>query len=404
MLDPRLRDKAPVGNEQAAGLLVQNGLGASPSSERMELMCQIYKDFSDESFRWLVGEEPLVRQLADDVSDTLRSLRCADALRQRGTTLKTSGSYEIFVDRKTGNAIFALRKKDQDLILVEIPDPISAGEANLASCELTQDGDLRASFHRGNFSNSETVQRVASNAALVLTDIYRDVIESFQRQPPSSGNQKEWRKDAHEMHILLETVSDNPEFASLVQSYFQQSNPSIQNPVRIVPSLKDVSERERLFYQGAQELDWDEKTRRRVLDRIALSGHKTGPIDPHLAFQDVKQLKIQAGSTLIDAGAQPGFVYIPLTGSLQIRPMGGYPPFSIQAWMPLGITAVIRGSVRNATVVAEEDMDVLMIPQEIYLKYWHHTYNLGEFIDWMADERARLAGESTIDSPSEIFP
>jgi CRP-like cAMP-binding protein len=105
-------------------------------------------------------------------------------------------------------------------------------------------------------------------------------------------------------------------------------------------------------------------------------------------------VSVQAGCTLIDAGAPAGFVYIPLNGSLQVIPLGDYPAISIQPWMPLGITAVIRGSVRNATVIAEEDLDLLMIPQEIYLQYWHHTYNPEEFIEWMAAERARQNAEA----------
>jgi hypothetical protein len=393
--------KTSAENEKVTYPLGANGLGAMVSPERVEFLRRYYDDLSDEGFRWLVNPHPSIRQLVDDVVDTLRALRCADALRQRGTTLKTSGNYEIFVDRKTGDAIFTLRQRDRKLILVVIPDPVSAGEANLASCELTQDGNLRASFHRGNFQDTETVQKAASNAALVLTDIQKDVVDSFQRLPPSSGHPKEWWKDANEMQILLENVGDNPEFASLVQSYLRQSNPASQNTVRVVPSLKEVSERERSLYLDAKELDWDDETRRKALDRIARSGHKTSPIDPQMAFQEVRQVKITAGNTLLEAGALPGFVYIPLSGILKVIPLGDYPAFLIQPWMPLGITAVIRGAFRNATVVAEEDADLLMIPQEIYLKYWHHTYTLDEFIQWIEEEKAKQGLEAGEESPRD---
>ncbi len=379
--------KTSAENEKIICPLEADGLGAQNSPRRVEFLRHYYRDFASEGFRWLVDERPAVRQLVDDVIDTLRALRCADALRQRGTTLKTSGSYEIFVDRKTGNAIFALRQGDNKLILVEIPDPVSAGEANLASCELTSEGDLRVSFHRGSFQDLAAVQNAASNAAMVLVDIHKDVIESFKRLPPAFGHQKEWRKDAGEMQILLENVGDNPEFASLVQGQLRQSNSAAHNPVRVVPSLKDVSEHERNLYLEAQELDWDENSKRRALDQIARSGHKIGPMDPVQAFQDVKLVKIIAGSTLLEAGAAAGFVYIPLSGRLRVIPLGDYPSFLLQPWMPLGITAVIRGAFRNATVLAEEDANLLIIPQEIYLKYWHQTYDLGEFIQWMEKQR-----------------
>lgn len=386
--DDHSLNNTPAVNDQLASSPIPVGLGASISPERAETLSRYYKDFLNEGFTWLIDEQPLVQQLIQDVTDTLRALRCADALRQRGTTLKTSGNYEIFVDRKTGNAVFALRQSGRDLVLVEFPGPIFAGEANLASCELTQDGDLRASFHRGSFPDAETIKKAVTNAVLVLTDIYEDSIESFKRFS-HLDEPKDYLKEADQMQILLENVNDNPEFAFLVQSHFQQCNPTIQNPIRVVPSLKDVSELERRFYMEAKELEWDDQAKLQALDSIAKSGHKTDSIDPRMAFQDVKQINIQAGTTLIEAGAQPGFVYIPISGSLRVIPLGGYPPIINQPWIPVGITAVIRGSVRNATVVAEEEVNLLMIPREIYLSHWHKTYNLDEFVQWMEKERGQ---------------
>lgn len=370
---------------------------AMVSPERMDCLERYYEDFGEEGFRWLIDETAPIRELTQDVVDTLRALRCADALRQRGTSLKTSGNYEIFVDRKTGNAIYALRKKEQKLILLELHDPISAGEANLASCELTQEGDLRASFHRGAFADTATIQRAASNAARVLDDIQSDVILSFQRGTPED-DRKNWEKDCHEMHILLESVEDNPDFASLVKEQLLLLHPTLQNTVRVVPSLKNVSALERRFYLEGDDLAWDVTEKRKTLERLALSGHKTRSIDLDLAFQDVKFIELQKGQTLIEAGAPPGFVYIPLTEGLKIIPLGGYPSFRIQPWMPLGITGVIRGAARNATVIAEEVVNLLMIPQERYLKHWHHTYDLDEFIQWMHAER-RTSG-ATEENPS----
>ena len=376
-------------NEKVPCPLESEGLGAKICAERVEFLRRYYEDFSNDGFLWLINEQPAVRQLVNDVLDTLRALRCADALRQRGTTLKTSGNYEIFVDRKTGNAIFALRQKDRKLLLVDIPDPISAGEANLASCELARDGNLRVSFHRGSFQDAATIHKAVSNLVMVLADIQKDVIESFQRPPPPPGIQKDWEKDSSEMQILLENVGDNPEFAFLVCNQLQQSNPTAHNPVRVVSSLKDVSENKRDLYFQAQDLDWDDTAKRAALDRIAISGHKTSPIDPRAAFHDVKQIKIPAGYMLLEAGVYPGFVYIPLSGMLRVIPLGNYPSFTIQPWMPLGVTAVIRGAFRNATVITEEEVSLLMIPQEIYLKYWHHIYSLNEFIEWMEKARQR---------------
>ena len=91
-----------------------------------QFLSRYYSDFEDEAFDWLVAEPAEARSLVSDITDTLRALRCADALRQRGTVQKTSGGYEVFVNQQTGNAIFALRLGDEKLYLLEMPDKLRA--------------------------------------------------------------------------------------------------------------------------------------------------------------------------------------------------------------------------------------------------------------------------------------
>ena len=146
----------------------------------------------------------LARELIEDVIDTLRSLRCADALRQRGTVLKTSGNREIFVDQRTANAIYALRPDDQHLCLLEIPDQINAGEANLSS-QLDADGNLRISFYHGMFTDQETVLKAARCAALVVNDIQEDAIGSFERSDGATHPELKRRAD---VSILIESVNE----------------------------------------------------------------------------------------------------------------------------------------------------------------------------------------------------
>ena len=74
-------------------------------------------------FAWLEMPTGPGQELVEDVIHTLRALRCADALRQRGTVLKTSGSYEIFVDERSANAVFALRPDPAHLYVLEVPEP-----------------------------------------------------------------------------------------------------------------------------------------------------------------------------------------------------------------------------------------------------------------------------------------
>ena len=66
-------------------------------------------------------------------------------------------------------------------------------------------------------------------------------------------------------------------------------------------------------------------------------------------------------------------------------PLGGYPGFVIQPWIPVGVTGVIRGAERNARVVAERDVDLLAIPKGVYLDHWHFTYDRDAFAALVRD-------------------
>jgi hypothetical protein len=299
-----------------------------------------YSDIQARPFQWLVSPQPQVMELVNDVIDTLRVLRCADALRQRGAVLKTSGNYEIFVDQGSGKAIFALRNGQTALYLLEMADAFAAGEANIASSELDQEGNLRISFHRGIFANLEKTHWAVQAAALMVNDIQSDVIESFQRRAvPDSP----LLKSAEEMQILLEGVDDNLEFSALVLEALRQINPQAAARSQTVPSLQKSSDHERELYLAAPALDWNLKRRQEVLVRVGQSGHKTTTIDPVKGFHEVKLIKLATGELLVEEGAPASFVYIPLDEGLRVIPLGGYPSFLVQPWMPLGITGVIRG-------------------------------------------------------------
>lgn len=341
---------------------------------------RFYQNFDAESFSWLTADRDEAVQLADDVIDTLRALRCADALRQRGTTLKTSARYEVFIDQGSAQAVYAMRYADERLYLVSVSQPVSVGEANLASCELDAAGNLRFSFQRGAFGNSQATQYAVHCAASVMNDIQADVIQSFQRPAGTIGS----LKAASSMQILIEGVDDNLNFADLVQAELIQINPDLNSQTKTVPSLQHVSELERARYLAATEFDWTIEQRRELLKKVQESGHKTAKIDLELGFRHVRLSRLQAKETLLEAGAPDGFVYIPLTDGLSIIPLGGYQPFAVKAWMPLGVTGVIRGAMRNASIVATEEVQLLMIPREVFLKRWHFTYTFKELLELLA--------------------
>jgi hypothetical protein len=322
----------------------------------------------------MTAEATEAQSLVNDVTDTLRALRCADALRQRGTVLRTSGGYEVFASPQTGNALLALRLGDDKLYLLELPGELaSVGEANIASSELTAEGDLRLSFHRGAYDNEDALCRSVRSVAFTIDDLLRDVVMSFWR-----GKIVESLKTSGEIQILLESTDDNPRFVELVRDELRQLNPEISGQVHIAPSLKHVSETERARYLQGKEFNWDFELRQVILERMEQAGQKLTNLDPVEGFKHVKIADLHAGEKLIEAGAPSAFVYIPLGDGLKIIPLGGYQSFSVAAWMPLGNTGVIRGDVRNADVVAEKDITLLIIPKEIYLRYWYAPYSADE--------------------------
>jgi hypothetical protein len=353
---------------------------ADPTGElaaaRQACLARHYADFRRDAFSWLVAEDARARALAADVVDTLRVLRCADALRQRGSVLKTSGGYEIFVDQTSADALFALRRGAEQLLLASLCVPIAAGEANVASSTLDHDGNLRIAFHRGAFMRPEVLQRAAAYAAFAVHDIQADVIDSFQ---PFAA------RPASMLQILLEAADDNPAFAGLVREQLCALNPQLQGRVHLVPRTLPSQQpaepaTEDARYAAASSLTWSRAEQRAAVARITRGGHTLAAVELDAAFEQVRLIRLQAGETLVEAGAAARFVYIPLHEGLMVEPLGGYPPFAAPAWLPLGSTGVIRGAPRNATICATAAVTLLVIPQAVYLQAWHRPYQRAELV------------------------
>jgi len=345
-----------------------------------------YEDFKQDSFAWLISENHEVRELVEDVLDTLRALRCANASRQRGERLRATGGFQIFLDHQTANAIFAINAGSK-LLLMESKDTLLAGESNLSGTEFTHVGDLRISFYRGSFDGDKTLDKAVFNAAIAINEVQADMIGSFARPPSGQDNATgDYAKRWKPTYLFLENTDDNDAFAERVKDQLIILNPKLKEIVRVVPSLQNTSEAERNRYLMADELNWDLKTQKEMLERISQSGHKISAMLPQKAFNHVKCSTVKAGEMLIQAGTLGSFVYVPLAEGLVGYPLGGYEPFHAHAFIPLGNVGVIRGDIRNATIVAENSSKVLMIPKEIYLDFWHYTYNEDEFAQMLKDK------------------
>jgi hypothetical protein len=364
-------------------------VAADPAGDLAAARCaslrRHYADFGRDAFQWLVAEDAGVRALAADVVDTLRVLRCADALRQRGSLLKTSAGYEIFVDRTSADVLFALRRGAEQLLLTALSVPIAAGEANVASSTLDHDGNLCISFHRGAFTSPAVVQRAASDAASAVHDIQADVLDSFQSLAARSVGQAQAPLPADTLQIVLEQVDDNPAFASLVREQLEALSPKLTGRVHVVPRSRPGHSAaeptlEDARYAAASALTWSRAEQRAAAARLARGGHTMAADTLESAFDQVRLLHLRAGETLVEAGSAARYVYIPLGEGLIGMPLGGYQPFASPAWLPVGNTGVIRGAQRNATIYATGDVTLLIIPQAVYLNAWHRPYQRAELV------------------------
>lgn len=350
-----------------------------PITAQRELLSRYYADFARDSFSWLVARGAEIDSFVDDITDTLRALRAADALRQRGTVQKSSGGYEVFISQQTGGAVYALRLGSDQMYLFEIYDRMSAGEANIASSELDRAGNLRISFHRGAFASEAALMQAVAGTALVVQDIQTDVIESFHRTNEQAEEMTmPALKTSAAIETWLESTDDSHSFVDMVCAALRDLNPTYSGQVLIVPSLRNVPEIERNRYIAISDIQWSQNERHTLLIRMAESGCKIDSIDLDQAFRHVRLITLSSGETLIEADQPASMVYVPLGDGLRIIPLGGYDSFSVQAWMPLGSTGVIRGALRNARVIAEQAVSALMIPKDVYLRHWHATYTAAE--------------------------
>jgi hypothetical protein len=347
-----------------------------------------YEAFDEEAFAWLIAGGTATNDLRADVIDTLRALRCADALRQRGLVHKTSGGYEAFVSQESGRAVHALRRSDEELYLLEWDNEHSAGEANIAASSLTPGGDLRIAFHVGSFGSAPALDRAVAAAALVVHDIIGDAVASFQRPTTGPLSVLEGMPTVRQARIQLESVDDALEFALRVRDRLALIHPGSLGRIDIVASLEGSSSIESGRYLAATPFAEGGVETEALLRRLAASGVDTERLDTVAAFGDVRIVTLERNELLVRAGTAASFVYVPLDDGFEVRPLGGYRSFAARAFIPLGSTGVIRGASRNADVVAEARARALVIPRSTYLTHWYRPYSLPEL-------RQRLMGEPT---------
>ena len=321
------------------------------------------------AFGWLKTDSGQKANFVDDVIDAVRALRVADVLRQRGTALRTSGGFEVFFDAQTGRAVCTLRPADgRSAYVMTYDDHRGAGEANIKMARVTRGGDLRIAFHRGSFADAAAALRAAESVVDAILDIWADVIPAF-RGVAARGLPPPIRT-AEDMVVQLERPGDDPSFADLVSDVLCAQEPDHADLVRVVHDLEGAPSAERARYEIAKPvMPWGSLADN-VVVQVGERGSDTSAMDREHAFAEVRLATVSTGELLVERGSFPAFVYVPLAPGLSVRPMGGYASAVLQPWVPVGVTGAVRRASRNAEIVAEREVEVLMVPSELYVTSW----------------------------------
>ena len=244
----------------------------------------------------------------------------------------------------------------------------SAGEANITMAMVTPRGDLRVAFHRGAFLDAEATRRAAESVADAVHDIWADVGPSFEglggrELPPPT-------RTAADMMVHLERPSDEPGFADLVAAVLRTRNPEQAHAVVVVHDTQSAHPTERHRYELAFSIDPDGRLADNILTNLSEHGTDTSFVERSVAFDEMRRVRVAGGEALVTGGSFPAFVYIPRGPGLTVHPTGGYRSTELHPWVPVGLTGAVRKAPRNAEVVAEHDVDVLMIPSEEFVAAW----------------------------------
>ncbi len=265
----------------------------SPHPPVFDVNVDLYDD-PRSSYGWLTSSAPSHRALVQDVIDGLRVLRSADALRQRGTSLRTAAGYEVFIDVRTADAVYALRESDnRALHLLRVSRAYPAGEANLRVATVTPHGELRVAVNRGAFDTPAAHDRAVEGTAEVVVDIVLDVLPSFDRipstdlPPPVVG--------AGAMHVLIERPSDRGRFADDVVGRVRELCPELGERVSAVAAVEDAEPAERERYLRAHPVGPASDQAAQILSGVAARGLNVAAIDRARAFADVRLVRLRGG-------------------------------------------------------------------------------------------------------------
>ena len=312
-----------------------------------------YADPEREPYAWLDSGEAAHRALAEDAIDAVRLVRAADALRQRGTTLRTSAGNEIFIDADSGAAVLALRTRGE-----RPPVPAARGESGeLGGGEpaaRVRDPARQPPDRLPPRGASARPRRPRRRARRRRPRWPTSAPTCSARSPSAARRPTSGRRRARRARCASSSSARRTSRASPTRSprRWRACDPSLAPRVAIVADLEEAAQAERDRYLRADAVPAGGAAAAGLLVALGKRGMKVAAIEPGRAFEDVRRVGLAAGEVLVEAGTSPAFVYVALAPGLRAQPLGGYEQEDVPAWLPIGITGVVRRAERNSTVVA----------------------------------------------------
>lgn len=336
-----------------------------------------YADVSEDAFAWMIDTCTEVREFVDDVIDAIRILRASDALRQRGTALCTSGGFEICADITTTRALYGLRNRDRTrAAILSIDNPISSAESNVRYATLDPSGVLRIAFYRG-FSQlgsaSAGFSTMVTTTAHVIADIEADAVGSFSSDATPFVQRR---------RIELVSLLGNDEFVPAVAAATRHHYVHLNDRIDVVPPDPDapVPSDARWLADG-ERLDPSDRRSFQLFDEMGRRGLNVSKIDRQVALSKAVVVRVRSGTVVLQPHTIATVVLVPLSAGLVVHPTGGYEVQPLHPWLPVGVTGVVRGGERNAAVVADTDVEIVVIDADAYLRHWFRPYELEECRD-----------------------
>ena len=247
-----------------------------------------YRNVDADAFAWLVDPRPAARRFVTDVIDAIRVLRAADALRQRGTTQRTSAGYEVCVDHRSGRAVMALRSDDRRFgAWMWLDNRHSIAEGNLRVVDLTLEGSLRVAFDRGSFGGHGATERVAVATADMIADIEADVLGSFPRRPGAPRSAR-----------LVEIVAppDDASFARLVVDALERRHPQLARTTVVVDQPHPTPPVEAAgWHRRAAAATIDHSEVEGWFEQLSLHGLRVDALDRQAALRDALHVRLRPG-------------------------------------------------------------------------------------------------------------